>query len=112
MFKEILRWIVEVIIILMPLVPILIQSTKLIGQRTRNQNMVNLASRAEIIVTALEQTPYMNEEKKQLGIEKLKMYANEVGINLTKEQAEDYIESAVNLLKQFQSPEVEVDLIE
>lgn len=92
---QILKTIVEVITIMLPLMPLILASTRYLAKKSRNQNMVNLVDRASIIVEAMETTLLDGYGKKNLALEKLIEYANEVGINLTKQQAEDYIEAAV-----------------
>lgn len=99
---EIVKSIVNFIIVIFPLLPLVVELTRYFGKKTRKQNIVLLANRAEIIVRALNATNIQltNPEKKLEAVSKISQYANEVGIKLTPEQASDYIESAVILLKE------------
>lgn len=92
---QVLKTIVEVITIMLPLMPLILSATRYLAKKGRNQNIVNLVDRASIIVEAMETTMLDGYGKKNLALEKLLGYANEVGISLTKQQAEDYIEAAV-----------------
>ena len=97
---QLLQRIIELLSILLALLPILVQIFSLLTQKTNNQKIANLRERAEIIVTALEQTGWTNEEKQSSAYNKLSRYANEVGIKATPDQLLDYIESSVRLLKE------------
>ena len=97
---QLLQRIIELLSILLALLPILVQIFSLLTQKTHNQKIVNLRERAEIIVTALEQTGWTNEEKQSSAYNKLSRYSNEVGIKATPDQLLDYIESSVRLLKE------------
>lgn len=92
---QILKTIVEVITIMLPLMPLILAATRYLAKKGRNQNIVNLVDRASIIVEAMETTMLDGYDKKNMALQKLIGYANEVGINLTMQQAEDYIEAAV-----------------
>ena len=97
---QLIQRIIEILSILLALLPILVQIFSLLTQKTHNQKIVNLRERAEIIVAALEQTYWTNEEKLSSAYNKLSRYANEVGIKATPDQLLDYIESSVRLLKE------------
>lgn len=99
---EIVKSVVNFIIVILPLLPLVVELTRYFGKKTKNQNIVLLANRAEIIVRALNATDLQlsNPEKKLEAVTRISHYANEVGIKLTPEQASDYIESAVILLKE------------
>lgn len=91
---------VTFIVALSPLFPLVVALVRYYGTKTRNQNIVNLAQRANVIVMALEKVELTNEDKREAGIKKLSQYATEVGINLTPDQAHDYINSAVEAIRQ------------
>lgn len=85
---------------LLPLIGVSYQIFKLLAQLSHNKKLINLSERASIIVQALEQqTDLISEDKKTLALEKLAIYAKEVGIKVTGQQLDDYIESAVRVLK-------------
>lgn len=98
---QILKQIVDVTIIISPLLPLIVAITRYVGKKTKNQNIITLTDRADIIVNSLEQFPLEldNIGKRNLAIEKLSEYSKEVGIQLSEDQASDYIESAVKYLK-------------
>ena len=95
-----LKDVIEILTILVTLSPILVQTFNLLTQKTNSQKIQNLRERATVIVTALEQTGWTNEEKQSSAYNKLSRYANEVGIKATPDQLLDYIESSVRLLKE------------
>lgn len=99
---EIVKEVINFIILILPLLPLVVSLTRYVGKKTRNQNIVLLANRAEIIVRALNASSVQldNPSKKFEAVNKISHYANEVGISLTPEQASDYIESAVTLLNE------------
>ena len=99
---SILSRVLDILIILSPFFPLIIALIRYVGKKNRNQNLILLAQRADIIVAALKQSPVelTNVDKAKEGIEKLVEYANEVGIKLTPSQASDYIEHAYLLLKE------------
>ena len=98
------RELLDIITILIALAPIGVQIFRLIAQKTHNQRLINLSQRAQIIVEGLEQSNLSNEEKKTKAYKKLSAYANEVGIPVTVDQLDDYIESAVRLVKLLTTP--------
>lgn len=90
---------VTFIIALSPLFPLVVALVRYYGTKTRNQRIVNLAQRANVIVMSLEKLDLVNEEKREIGINKLCNYATEVGISLTPSQAHDYINGAVEEIR-------------
>lgn len=98
-----LKHIIDVLTIVLALAPIGVQVFSLLAQKVHNQRMINLSERATKIVEALEQKDLTNEEKKQKAFEKLAAYSKEVGIPVTGDQLDDYIEFAVRLMKAFAS---------
>ena len=101
---EMVRELLDIVTIIIALAPIGIKIFQLIAQKTHNQRLINLSQRAQIIVEGLEQSDLSNEEKKTKAYEKLSTYANEVGIPVTVDQLDDYIESAVRLVKVLTTP--------
>lgn len=97
--KEFLEALTILVPLLIALSPIVVKLFGLLAQLTTSKRLKNLAARAEIIVSALEQSNISNLEKQMEAIDKLVLYANEVGIKLTDQQAKDYIESAYMFLK-------------
>lgn len=102
---EIVNRIVDFLMILIWLAPLIVAFGKLIAQKTNNQKLTNLIDRANVIVLALEQTQDPAYRKKRVALEKLINYANEVGINLTVDQASDYIEHAVAVMNKLNKKE-------
>ena len=98
------RELLDIVTIIIALAPIGIKIFQLIAQKTHNQRLINLSQRAQIIVEGLEQSDLSNEEKKTKAYKKLSAYANEVGIPVTVDQLDDYIESAVRLVKVLTTP--------
>lgn len=90
---------VTFILAVSPLFPLVVALVRYYGTKTRNQRIVNLAQRANVIVMSLEKVELVNEEKRDLGIRKLCDYAFEVGINLSPGQAQDYINGAVEEIR-------------
>lgn len=103
MTMELYKNISDFITLIAIALPVIVQLFRLIGAKTSNQKMTNLANRAQIIVSSLQQLGFTNDVKKTMALEKLTSYAKEVKIHLTAEQAEDYIEDAVRVLKILQS---------
>ena len=101
---EMVRELLDIVTIIIALAPIGIKIFQLISQKTHNQRLINLSQRAQIIVEGLEQSNLTNEEKKTKAYKKLSAYANEVGIPVTVDQLDDYIESAVRLVKVLTTP--------
>lgn len=94
--------VINLLVALSALLPIVIELVKYIGALTNNKKVLTLAERAMIIVSSLDSLGIANEAKKQEALGKLTSFANEVGINLSITQAEDYVESAVQALRRLQ----------
>lgn len=90
---------VTFIVALSPLFPLVVALVRYYGTKTKNQNIINLATRANIIVLSLEKMPLINEQKREIGINKLVEYSTEVGIKLTNQQAHEYINAAVEEIR-------------
>ena len=101
---EMVRELLDIVTIIIALAQIGIKIFQLIAQKTHTQRMINLSERSIKVVEALEQSNLTNEEKKTKAYEKLSAYANEVGISVTVDQLDDYIESAVRLVKVLTTP--------
>lgn len=106
---EIINQVVDFLMILIWLTPLIVAAGKLIAQKSHNQKLNNLLDRATIIVNALEQTTDSGRHKKRVAVEKLAAYASEVGINLTLDQADDYIEYAVNTMNKLREGTVMIN---
>ena len=89
----------EIISLLVALSPLLIQIFRLISLKIQNEKLTMVGEQATVIVNALEQSNLTNDEKKQAAFSKLAVYASNKGINIDKEEIDDYIESAVKFLK-------------
>lgn len=90
------------IVFISTLLPIVVMVLKLVGYLGRkSQNLVikNLSERALVVVRAMERSNLTNEDKKTAAMQKLAEYASEVGIKVTAQQVDDYIESAVTFIK-------------
>lgn len=99
--------IINIVSIIGLALPVVINLTKYIGAATHNTRISNLASRADIVVKALEQSQALsNEDKKTRAIAALNDYAKEVGIKVSPEQLSQYIDSSVNTIRQDQATEV------
>lgn len=89
----------DTITVVIALSPIIIQAARLMGIQTHNKKLVMLSDRAGIIVHAVEQLNWPGDQKKDVALAKLVDYAAEAHISITENQASDYIEGAVRLLK-------------
>lgn len=89
-----------IILALSPFYPLIVAGIRYYGIKTKNKNLVTLSERANIIVMGLEKVEATNPEKRNWGVNRLVDYANEVGISLTPDQAQDYINAAVLELRQ------------
>lgn len=96
-----LKNIIDIITIVILLGPVVIKLVHLIAAKTHSQRLENLAKRADLIVAGLEQSGLSNEEKKNEALKKLASYSSEVGIPVTPDQLDDYIESAVKFMKRL-----------
>ena len=93
---------IEFITMLVALVPIIIKVFIFLSQMSSNKKIQNLSKRATVIVTALETSGLSNDQRKNAALNKLAQYADEVGIKMTGEQLDDYIESAFYFMKELQ----------
>lgn len=97
---KVIENVTTIILALSPFFPLIVAGIKYYGTKTKNNNIINLANRADIIVKGLEKIELNNPEKRDLGVNKLTEYANEIGVALTPDQAKDYINAAVLELRQ------------
>jgi len=93
--------------VLVALLPVGIKALELIGTISRNTRVQTISSRAKIIVGALERANYASNYKGSEAVKQLLELANEWNINLTNDQAKQYIEDAVTNLRLEQSKQVE-----
>lgn len=94
-----MKTVIDILTILLVLLPPAVQIASALAQKSHSAKFQNLMQRANVIVQALEQSGLTNDEKKQEGLKKISNYATEVGIKLTADQADDYIEAAVRFMK-------------
>lgn len=94
--------IIELLTLLIVVAPVVLQLIRYLGVSTNNKSVITLADRAMIIVSSLDSLFIPNKDKKKEALEKLLGFAKEIGVSLTKEQAEDYIEHSVRELREFQ----------
>lgn len=92
---------IEILSLLVVLLPVVLKLFVLMADKSHNIKIRNLAERSQIIVKALEQSGMTNEDKKQAALQKLAIYAKEVGIKVTGQQLDDYIEASVHLIKEL-----------
>lgn len=78
--------------------PLVISAIRYFAIRTNSKQLSTIASRAAIIVSALEDMKITNTTKRDIAIEKLIRFSNELRIPLTESQAVDYIEDAVRIM--------------
>lgn len=98
---------IEILTLIVFVAPVVLELVKYLGAATHNKSVTTLAERAMIIVSSLDNMLLPNDEKKREALEKLLGFAKETKVNLTAEQAEDYIEHAVRVLRKLQEkPEV------
>ena len=91
----ILSNIIAVVTIIVTFGPLVITGVKYIGTKTNSQEIITIAERAAIIVSAID-----NHDKQAMAIRKLVNFANELSITLTVEQATDYVDDAVSVMHQ------------
>ena len=94
--------IIELLTLLIVVAPVVLQLIRYLGVSINNKSVITLADRAMIIVSSLDSLLIPNKDKKKEALEKLLGFAKEIGVSLTKEQAEDYIEHSVRELREFQ----------
>lgn len=105
--------IINIVTLIVFVAPIVLELVKYLGAATHNKSVTTLAERAMIIVSALDNMLMPNTEKKREALDKLLSFAKETNVNLTADQAEDYIEHAVRVLRELQEkPEVVEDASE
>lgn len=101
-WNEIAEVLINWLFIASILAPVVIVLVRALGQWTHSQALINLADRAKIIVDALNNNHVLdNAAKKEQAMSKLATYASEVGIKVTPQQMDDYIESSVQLAKEI-----------
>lgn len=88
----------ELLFLVLTVVPTIIRIFAYVGLRSTNRKITILSERAMIIAKAMEQSNLEPSGKKSEAINRLLEFAKEVSINLSRQQAEDYIESSVNEL--------------
>lgn len=88
----------DIITIGVMIAPIGVQLFKFIGAKTHNERMVMLSNRASMIVDSLENSPLESSDKKLSALKSLSDYCDEVGVKITAQQANEYIEQAVKLV--------------
>lgn len=99
--------ILDIVTLVIFVAPVVLELVKYLGAATHNKSVTTLADRAMIIVSSLDKALITNSEKKREALDKLLGFAKETKVNLTAEQAEDYIEHAVRVLRELQEkPEV------
>ena len=99
--------IIDIVTLIIIVAPVVLELIKYLGAATHNKSVTTLAERAMIIVSSLDNTLIPNSEKKREALDKLLGFAKETKVNLTADQAEDYIEHAVQILHELQEkPEV------
>lgn len=98
--QNILNNIITAVTILVTFGPLVIAGIKYIGVKTNSRQIITIADRAAIIVSAIDNLEIENRDKQALAIRKLVDFANEVSIPLTNEQATDYVDDAVRVMHQ------------
>ena len=98
--QNILNNIVTAVTIIVTLGPLIIAGIKYIGTKTNSQEIITIADRAAIIVSAIDYLDIENHDKQAMAIRKLVNFANELSITLTVEQATDYVDDAVRVMHQ------------
>ena len=98
--QNILSNIVTVVTIIVTFGPLVIAGVKYIGTKTNSQEIITIAERAAIIVSAIDNLDIENHDKQAMAIRKLVNFSNELSIALTVEQATDYIDDAVRVMHQ------------
>ena len=97
--QNILSNIIAVVTIIVTFGPLVITGVKYIGTKTNSQEIITIAERAAIIVSAID-NHIENHDKQAMAIRKLVNFANELSITLTVEQATDYVDDAVRVMHQ------------
>lgn len=102
MLNTIIESLVDILTVAAVLAPVESQVIKFTRSRTHNQRVKTLLDRSQVIVKSLENIDVPNRTKNADSVDKLMTFANEVGVKLTKQQANDYIEAAVRDLNNVQ----------
>lgn len=104
---------IEIVTLIVFVAPVVLELVKYLGAATHNKSVTTLADRAMIIVSSLDAMLMPNADKKREALNKLLSFAKETKVSLTADQAEDYIEHAVRVLRELQEkPEVVEDASE
>ena len=98
--QNILSNIIAVVTIIVTFGPLVITGVKYIGTKTNSQEIITIAERAAIIVSAIDNLDIENHDKQAMAIRKLVNFAKELSITLTVEQATDYVDDAVRVMHQ------------
>lgn len=81
--------------------PLVVQIFKYVGVKTGNASVKLIAERAAIIVSALERTDLAGHLKQDKAVGGLLHFSEELKISLTRDQAIQYIESAVTEMRKL-----------
>ena len=98
--QNVLNSIITLVTIIVTFVPLVISGVKYIGIKTNNRQVITIADRAAIIVSAIDNLDVESQNKQSIAIRKLVDFANEISIPLTVDQATDYVEDAVRVMHQ------------
>ena len=98
--QNVLNSIIMVVTIIVTFGPLVISGVKYIGVKTNSRQVVTIADRAAIIVSAIDNLDIESQNKQTIAIRKLVDFANEISIPLTVDQATDYVEDAVRVMHQ------------
>ena len=98
--QNVLNSIITLVTIIVTFGPLVISGVKYIGIKTNSRQVITIAERAAIIVSAIDNLDIENHDKQAMAIRKLVNFANELSITLTVEQATDYVDDAVRVMHQ------------
>ena len=98
--QNVLNSIITFVTIIVTFGPLVISGVKYIGVKTNSRQVITIAERAAIIVSAIDNLDIENHDKQAMAIRKLVNFANELSITLTVEQATDYVDDAVRVMHQ------------
>ena len=98
--QNVLNSIITFVTIIVTFGPLVISCVKYIGIKTSSRQVITIADRAAIIVSAIDNLDVESQSKQTIAIRKLVDFANEISIPLTEDQATDYIEDAVRVMHQ------------
>ena len=102
MLNNIIESLVDILTVAAILAPVENQLIKVTKSHVHNKRVQTLLDRSQVIVKSLENIDVPNQTKNADSVDKLMTFANEAGIKLTKQQANDYIEAAVRDLNNVQ----------